>query len=310
MPLLTTLLPTATTATTTTTTITTTPLSRAIQEGQWTLVQHILAHDPRQAQVASYQAGFFDGTLTARVWPLHQVLVQTTTNPPPPLAVVRALIQAYPAALAQPESSYERLPLHCACRCRPPNSDNHNHNSSSAHLEIVTCLVQAYPQACLIPDALQRLPLHYALTNQDSNFFLNDDDGDDGDRLIHYLLQVHPEAARGVDIRGFTPLHVACAQLASPALIGRLLDYHPAALYGRLHNGSSVTQCLPPLRSSPKPTITTTTNASSRRKLEQRRHQILVLLQDAQQRFPSPPLFLPNLEPKNLIASYNRSVWV
>jgi len=133
---------------------------------------------------------------------------------------IQALVNAYPEALMQAESSYDRLPLHCACRKR-------------ASLEILTCLVQTAPEACLVPDALNRLPLHYALSNG-------------ADPAVVRLLLRGPNraAAESRDLHGFTPLHIAGASGASPTVIRLLLQAHAPAVWVESKSGFTVAQCV------------------------------------------------------------------
>ena len=284
-------------------------LSRAIVEEQWTRVLKLAT--PSHAQHWTQHQGFFDGTISARVLPLHQVLVigggktglaikassaptsfvlEDTDEGAPsqdhivqdgrvPLVVVQALVRAYPASLSKAESSYERLPLHCLCR-KP-----HQHV-----LGTVQWMLQEYPHACLVPDALERLPLHYALSNGAPWSW------------IQALLLVQPKAAQGVDIRGFAPLHVACAHGASPAIIRLLLQAYPEAVWIQSKSGISIRHCLSP--SSP------TSGGKSRND----RRQILQMLQEARRRSRGPPsrtvTQVPTLKSQDLTARLDTSVLV
>jgi hypothetical protein len=58
------------------------------------------------------------------------------------------------------------------------------------------------------------------------------------------LLTAHPEAARGVDLGGFTPLHVACAAGSSTGIIMALLQVNPEAVVMRTEKGSTPIKCL------------------------------------------------------------------
>lgn len=239
-------------------------LIRAIGKEQWNRVLLLLENVPHQAQQWSNQSGFFDGCIEARVLPLHRALAVQTS--PIPTNVLEMFIQAYPPALQLAESSYERLPLHCACR-RP-----------GATLALIEPLVRAFPDACLVPDALQRLPLHYALTNGASV------------QVILYLLQVHPQAARGVDIHGYTPLHVACAQLADLAIIHCLVELYPQAVVMASTSGITVRHCLPlPLSSCHSPTTTFNHDANHNYQSAsvRRRFKILQVLTEAQEQYDS-----------------------
>jgi ankyrin repeat protein len=62
--------------------------------------------------------------------------------------------------------------------------------------------------------------------------------------VVLLLLQRRPEAARGVDARGWTPLHVAASMGADVSIVKALLEAHPAAVVMRTKKGSSVIKCL------------------------------------------------------------------
>jgi ankyrin repeat protein len=158
----------------------------------------------------------FEGTQHSQCLPLHEACVTVDV----PLYVVTAIVRANPAAAQQAESSYGRLPLHCACR------------RSKADPAVVKLLLQHHDRACIEPDALGRLPLHYALSN-----------GACG-AVLHLLLTSHPEAARGVDQNGWTPLHVACQVGSSTGIVTVLLHEYPESCVLRTSRGSTPLQCL------------------------------------------------------------------
>ena len=192
-----------------------TALCRAIVLEQWNRAIHLAESYPHQVQVWSKHDGLFDGIIAATVLPLHQALVLNA-----PFEVIVALVKCYPQALQQCESSYERLPLHCACR-------------KTADLATIQYLVEQYPEACLVPDALQRLPLHYALTNRANP------------AVAGHLLETQPKAASSRDIRGFMPLHVACATGAPSELVRTILEAFPEAAWTFTESGFSAQQCIP-----------------------------------------------------------------
>ena len=64
--------------------------------------------------------------------------------------------------------------------------------------------------------------------------------------IVHLLLTAHPNAAKAVDVYGWTPLHVACAAGASQGIIVALLHAYPEACIMRTEGkGSRPAQCLP-----------------------------------------------------------------
>jgi hypothetical protein len=65
-----------------------------------------------------------------------------------PYAIVAAILGAYPDSAFAKESSYKRLPLHCACR-------------KNALLQVAELLLKSHSEAALIADNLGRLPSKY-----------------------------------------------------------------------------------------------------------------------------------------------------
>ena len=194
-----------------------TELSRSISSEEWTRAVELASRQPRQAQAWSKRTGFFEGRTVANVLPIHEAAVGGA-----PVEVMQALVQAYPEGLMQVESSYQRLPLHCACR-------------KNAIPQVIHLLCQAQPDACLAADSLGRLPLHYALSN-----------GADPS-VVAILMTTKPEAARGLDQRGWTPLHVACSMGASLSVCKSILDAYPEAVLIKTRKGSSIAKCIPKL---------------------------------------------------------------
>ena len=194
-----------------------TELSRCIASEDWNRAVELATRQPRQAQQWSKRTGFFEGRTVANVLSIHEAAVGGA-----PLNVMQALVQAYPDGLQQVESSYQRLPLHCACR-------------KHANPAVIQLLCEAAPQACLAADALGRLPLHYALSNG-------------ADPAVVQLLMTHgPEAARGLDQRGWTPLHVACSMGASVPVVESILKAYPEATLIKTRKGSTIAKTIPKL---------------------------------------------------------------
>ena len=183
-------------------------LSRAIAEDSWDRALQLAR--PEMACVWSKRDGFFDGKTAADVLPLHEALVGHA-----PYELIVAIVRAYPHALAATESSYKRLPLHCACR-------------KGADPKVIGFLVEQYKAACLVPDSLGRCPIHYVLTN-----------GADI-RICKILIHANPQVARSVDDRGWTPAHVAVNVGASQEIVQLLLDAYPEATLIRTAKGSSI----------------------------------------------------------------------
>jgi hypothetical protein len=84
--------------------------------------------------------GLFEGVKDSYVLPLHEALVGGA-----PLEVIVALLEAYPLSIQMKESSYERLPIHCACR-------------KNANVQVVKLLLTGFTEGALMADILGRLP--------------------------------------------------------------------------------------------------------------------------------------------------------
>mmetsp|Transcript_10786 Transcript_10786/g.17251 ORF Transcript_10786/g.17251 Transcript_10786/m.17251 type:complete len:233 (-) Transcript_10786:1275-1973(-) len=189
-------------------------LSNAITSEQWERVVQICNTQPNAAKAWTTRPGLFEGIKDANVLPIHEALVAGA-----PYQIIEALLFAYPDAVFCKESSYKRLPLHCACR-------------KNAMLDVVDLLCTRYADAALTPDSLGRLPLHYALSNGANT------------QVIECLLKYRPNSARGFDRRGWTPLHVACGVGATTNVIERILNCYPEAVLMRTNKGSTAKQCL------------------------------------------------------------------
>jgi ankyrin repeat protein len=150
-------------------------LSLAITSEQWERVIQLCNVKPGAAKAWTVRQGLFEGIKDANVLPIHEALVAGAPYPS-----IEALVRAYPDSVFCKESSYQRLPLHCACR-------------KNAIQPVVEFLLKQYADAALTADNLGRLPLHYALSNG-----ANDD-------VIDVLLKYKPNSARGFDKRGWTP---------------------------------------------------------------------------------------------------------
>mmetsp|Transcript_73548 Transcript_73548/g.110936 ORF Transcript_73548/g.110936 Transcript_73548/m.110936 type:complete len:233 (+) Transcript_73548:78-776(+) len=189
-------------------------LSLAITSDQWNNVVQICNARPTAARAWGTRHGLFEGIKDSNVLPIHEALVAGA-----PFDAIQSLLYAYPDSVYCKESSYKRLPLHCACR-------------KNAILPVVELLLKQYADASLTADNLGRLPLHYALSNGAN------------DQVIELLLKYKPNSARGFDRRGWTPLHVACGVGASTNVIKKILECYPEAVLMRTTKGSTAKQCL------------------------------------------------------------------
>ena len=115
-------------------------LSKMITSEQWDRVVQLCQGSPSEAKKWTTRQGFFEGMKDANVLPIHEALVAGA-----PFNIIEALLHAYPDSVFCKESSYQRLPLHCACR-------------KNAVSEVVDLLLRKYSDAALTPDSLGRLP--------------------------------------------------------------------------------------------------------------------------------------------------------
>jgi hypothetical protein len=203
-------------------------LSLALMDQQWTVALKLVQEKPKLASQSFVLQGFFEGLKDATVFPLHQACACSHV----PVALIEALIQAFPAALYKPESSYQRIPLHCACRTgaspaviaallRGASLSSGVNESDPAH------------DMCLQQDNLQRLPLHYALSNQADA------------ATVRLLLDACPASTHAVDQRGWTPLHVAASVSCHRLEVFQwLLESNPAAASAVTLQGSLPQQVL------------------------------------------------------------------
>ena len=194
-------------------------LSRAITSGDWSMASKLAKRFPEQARKKSNREGLFDGRTNARVYPIHEALVANA-----PLSCVKALVEAYPDSLLKAESSYHRLPLHCACR-------------KNADPAVISYLVRKNKQACLEEDSLRRLPVHYALTNGANP------------HVVSILVKADPGSVRGCDYSGWTPVHVAINVCASPTTVATMLKAFPESVLLKTNKHSSMRSVIP--KSSP-----------------------------------------------------------
>lgn len=118
-------------------------LSNAITSDQWERVVQICQAQPNAAKSWTNRLGLFEGIKDSKVLPIHEALVAGA-----PQHVVEAILYAYPDSVYCKESSYQRLPLHCACR-------------KNGRLEVVDFLCQKYADAALTADSLGRLPREF-----------------------------------------------------------------------------------------------------------------------------------------------------
>lgn len=113
-----------------------------------------------------------EGAARSQCLPLHRAC---GLDPTPDL--VAALLAAHPAAVAERESYWGRLPLHVACL-------------SGASYDAIQPLLQRYPQGASVVAIHDRLPVHYACG------------GNAPRRIVLALLKIYPRGARCLDAYG------------------------------------------------------------------------------------------------------------
>jgi len=97
------------------------------------------------------------------------------------------------------------LPLHEACLHGAP-------------IDVIKCLLSAYPYGVREKGFCDRLPLHYAVYNKPSL------------DTIHLLLRKFPEAISTADVDGYLPIHLAVIRSAPKQFIEALIMAYPKSL--------------------------------------------------------------------------------
>lgn len=189
-------------------------LSLAIANLDWSRAEILAREEPSLAALWNKRSGLFEGAKKSYCLAIHEAVLSNA-----PAATIQAIIEAHPDGVRSKESSYARLPLHCACK------------SATADPTVISVLIKAHRSACLVPDNVGRLPIHYSLSN-----------GADA-TIIYLLLNSHPDSAKGVDLNGWTPLHVACS-VGNKRAIAALLQIYPEATFTRTDKGSTPLLCL------------------------------------------------------------------
>jgi len=191
-------------------------LSLAIVASNWKRALEILSSSSARKLASRWgkSQGVFDGKQDAKLLPLHTACMRSDI----PVSVVNALIDAYPEAVFQPESAFQRLPLHCACR-------------AGVDTAIVQALVTRGGEDCCVHgDTLGRLPIYYALSN--------------GARkdVIQVLLTTSKRSAAHRDHKDWTPLHVAASVGCSLEVLEQVFAAYPKAVVLKTYLGSTPLQ--------------------------------------------------------------------
>lgn len=167
-----------------------------VKERNWTgVVRRCMGDDKREAATWIVDKNI-DGSMRWKCLPLHQACESKA-----PSEAVKALIAAYPEAVAKKDSGGD-MPLHLACRERASKS-------------VIAALLLAAPEAAKVPDDEGRLPLHLACRQGG------------GVEIVDNLIVCHYRAVRTPDSYSLLPIHWACAQNATPDVIESLLRAYP-----------------------------------------------------------------------------------
>jgi hypothetical protein len=151
-------------------------LATLIWMGEWETVVQRLATRPQEARQKIQLPAFPNSNVIIRAFPFHLACAR---RPLPPTAVMKELIAAYPEACKQPTGSpLCLLPMHLVADLsnigyngdRKDTISHREHSSlptkvpqSDNHAEIVTLLLQHFPESVLLPETTnEMLPLHVA----------------------------------------------------------------------------------------------------------------------------------------------------
>ena len=186
-------------------------LNDAIFSEDWDGVINIVQIQPKLAAKRYVSPSFMKEGRNSQVLPIHQACSMSTV----PIRVIEALIYAFPGSLDKTESGAQRNCLQIACRGRVSE-------------EVLLFLIDQDPSAAEYQDAMGRVALHYACSNQ---FSL---------RSIDALVRACPASCRAVDDVGkWTPLHIAASKCHSEQIVRFLLSTSTEPVVVRTAKGST-----------------------------------------------------------------------
>mmetsp|Transcript_34632 Transcript_34632/g.45899 ORF Transcript_34632/g.45899 Transcript_34632/m.45899 type:complete len:939 (+) Transcript_34632:125-2941(+) len=194
-----------------------------VMSSTWDAIREWLAAHPmpgERAVAATYQGQFMTTAL-------HIVCKLQS----PPTDIVQDLIDCAPETVAWADSN-DWLPLHLAC-------------AFGASYDVLSLLVQAYPEGRVAQDKRRRTPLHFAFgatrseeTASDINSGDGNDESMDGNGICDIVrLLSDSGAARLSDGTGKLPIHYACAYGTSAAALQILFDTHPNSIFANEDKG-------------------------------------------------------------------------
>jgi len=184
-------------------------IQQLISEDQWHAVITLLHSKCRVAKKRYVVPSFLNEWKgPVELLPIHQAC----SRPSVPVKVIETLLTAYPAAIHTTESGMKRNPLAIAVR-------------SGASDEVISFLLEKYPQAAGEQDSHDRIPLHYACSNRRSG------------GIIRQLINQYPQSIRAPDKKGWTPLHVSVTKFMDPEIIRLMVSICPEALSMKTNTG-------------------------------------------------------------------------
>jgi hypothetical protein len=171
------------------------PLMNEIANGQWDRARKMINENGNLVRKWAVAPSLTGGVAAADILPLHQACTMSDVT----VQFLESLLWAYPESIRKRETGFRRIALHIAVRSRCSN-------------EVITFLLNKYPEAASTPDVLGRVPLHYAISNHTPM------------EIINLLISTCPAAARAADNLGWTPLHVAANCARSVVMVETLLQ--------------------------------------------------------------------------------------
>lgn len=144
------------------------------------------------------------------VYPIHHACSMMDT----PLELIEVLLFAYPDCVEKTESALQRTCLHIAILKNLPDN-------------IVSRLIDVYPDAVQQQDKFGRVPLHYACSNSRSS------------ESLKQLIMPFPQCIQAPDWKMWTPFHVAVTKNTDPDIITFMLSLCPEAVASKNDKGKN-----------------------------------------------------------------------
>lgn len=190
-------------------------LITAIKDCDWDTAAFIVQSQPNLVKKKIATPSFLGYSRPSEILPLHQAVSMTNV----PISFIQTLISHYPDSIQKKEVATQRLPLHIAL-CK-----------NSQHEELILYLLHQCPSTVSSPDAMGRLPIHYACSSHASS------------RILRELLTINPNSIHAADKSGWLPLHVASSTHTSIQVIQYLLQAGPSAIVLKTKKGSDPVVC-------------------------------------------------------------------